>query len=58
MFFRYMFFFQMPYLPEFVFSHGDCQVLEAMFSKKTFKTCCAEDVEAYKFAFARPGWFP
>ncbi|KAK3096806.1 hypothetical protein FSP39_003508, partial [Pinctada imbricata] len=51
----YMFLFQMPCLPEFVFKHDDYSVLERMMTSKEIKTITPEDVEAYKYAFSRPG---
>ncbi|XP_061173203.1 epoxide hydrolase 4-like [Saccostrea echinata] len=54
----YMFFFQMPFLPEFMLSHGHCSSLDMMFrgkDKKRIKNCTEEDIEAYKYNFAKKG---
>lgn len=56
--FRYMFFFQMPYLPEFFLQHDCCSSLNAMFrdmDKKPLKNCTEEDIEAYKYTFSKKG---
>ncbi len=46
----YIFFFQVPFLPEFVFKLWDFTVFDG---RRTPKTVTEEDVEAYKFAFSR-----
>lgn len=54
----YMFFFQMPYLPEFFLQHDCCSSLNAMFldmDKKPLKNCTEEDIEAYKYTFSKKG---
>lgn len=53
-----MFFFQMPYLPEFFLQHDCCSSLNAMFrdmDKKPLKNCTEEDLEAYKYTFSKKG---
>lgn len=53
-----MFFFQMPYLPEFLLQHDCCSSLNAMFrdiDKKQLKNCTEEDIEAYKYTFSKKG---
>ncbi|XP_046366750.2 epoxide hydrolase 4-like [Haliotis rufescens] len=47
----YTFFFQVPFLPEFMLRRNDMKILEIIFTE----TCNTEDVEAYKYAFSRPG---
>lgn len=54
----YMFFFQMPYLPEFILQHDCCSSLNAMFrdnDKEQLKNCTKEDIEAYKYTFSKKG---
>ncbi|KAK3097744.1 hypothetical protein FSP39_012716 [Pinctada imbricata] len=51
----YMFLFQMPFLPEFILEHDDLSMFDAMMRKKQIKTITPDDVEAYKYAFSRPG---
>ena len=46
--FRYVFFFQMPFLPEFSTSLHDLQFFKAMQTSD-------EDVEVYKYVFSKPG---
>ncbi len=57
--FRYMFFFQVPFLPELTFSFGDYQAVDAIFKSKktglTTGTFSKTDSEAYKYAISRPG---
>lgn len=45
----YMFFFQLPYLPEILMSMGD------YFGLESFPSNTDEDVEAFKFSLSRPG---
>lgn len=44
----YVFFFQMPYFPEFWISLNDYQIFNSMEQKK-------EDTEVYKYVFSKPG---
>ncbi|WP_435359498.1 alpha/beta fold hydrolase [Haloarchaeobius sp. DFWS5] len=53
----YMFYFQLPWLPEWYMTRGNCKALEAIFhggavSEDAFTD---EDVARYKAAFERPG---
>ncbi|OWF46898.1 epoxide hydrolase 4-like [Mizuhopecten yessoensis] len=55
----YMFFFQVPYLPEHMMSRNDYRAIKEMFTSKhaglRVGTMTDEDVEAYKYAFSHPG---
>ncbi|XP_056022613.1 epoxide hydrolase 4-like [Ostrea edulis] len=54
----YMFFFQMPFLPEFMLEHDGCSTLNMMFrdaDKKRIKNTTQEDIEAYKYTFSKKG---
>ena len=57
----YIFFFQVPYLPELMLSAGDYGALEMSFQEKqrggvhNKKSFTAEDVEAYKYVFSQRG---
>lgn len=53
-----MFFFQMPFLPEFMLEHDGCSTLNMMFrdaDKKRIKNTTQEDIEAYKYTFSKKG---
>lgn len=54
-----MFFFQMPFLPELMFSINDYNAVKMIFtgSKAGVKSESTnqDDVEAYKYAASRPG---
>lgn len=56
----YMFFFQIPWVPEFKLASSDYETLEQMFTSKEFGVqtdrMTSEDVEAYKYAFSRSGF--
>lgn len=49
----YVFFFQMPYMPEFTLSLRDYDSLRAIGSNKFSSTFTEEDLEAYKYTFAK-----
>ncbi|XP_067666860.1 epoxide hydrolase 4-like [Haliotis asinina] len=55
----YMFFFQVPCLPELMLKVNDLKAIERIFTGRqggvTSGKCSAEDIEAYKYAFSRPG---
>ena len=58
----YMFFFQVPWLPEFALSQRDCGFLYASFHGKkggvrNKDAFTLEDLEAYKYVFSQPGAF-
>lgn len=48
---RYIFFFKMPKLPEFFVRLNDLKMFEASFGK----CCTPEEVEAFKYTFAKKG---
>ncbi len=56
---RYIFFFQLPFLPEMMLSSYDYKNIEMMYGqipkggKKA--TCDPDEIEAYKFSLSRPG---
>lgn len=51
----YIFYFQMPRLPEFTISLNDFAVFKTVGSNKKSDTYTDEDMEAYKYTFSRPG---
>ncbi|KAG8280257.1 Epoxide hydrolase 4 [Homalodisca vitripennis] len=52
----YIFFFQLPYLPEMYMRIKDMSKINKLFtSKKSPSPYTAEDIEAYKFTFGKPG---
>lgn len=51
----YIFFFQMPRLPEYVLSLNDFAIFKAVGSGKLSDSYTQEDMEAYKYTFSRPG---
>ncbi|KAJ6639987.1 Epoxide hydrolase 4 [Pseudolycoriella hygida] len=51
----YIFYFQMPRLPEFTISLNDFAVFKAIGSGKFSDTFTEEDLEAYKYTFSKPG---
>jgi len=51
----YIFYFQMPRLPEFTISLNDFVALKAIGSGKTSDAFTENDLEAYKYTFSRPG---
>jgi len=58
--YRYVFFFQVPYVPELIFSWNDFKVFERLFSANSQQGMVSDnmtdkDVEAYKYAFSKPG---
>ena len=53
LFFRYIFFFQLPRLPEIFISMGDYQTIED-FGRKGCDDD-DDDLEAFKYAMSRPG---
>ena len=52
-----MFFFQLPFLPEFVFQFNDFAVLDHLMTSKSYgvrtERTTSEDMEAYKYNFSR-----
>ncbi|KAJ7372945.1 Epoxide hydrolase 4 [Desmophyllum pertusum] len=50
----YLFFFQLPYLPEFIVEMDDYKMLNKAFEK--VKNFTEEDVEAYKYALSQSGF--
>lgn len=54
--YRYIFFFQLPYLPELYLRIKDlAQINKCYTSTKNPSPYTEEDVEAYKFTFGKPG---
>jgi epoxide hydrolase 4 len=55
----YIFFFQIPYLPEFVFKMFSKKLLEGLFRDKSIRpgTFNDEDIEKYRLALEKPGAF-
>jgi len=51
----YIFYFQMPRLPEYTISLNDFDMLKAIGSGKLSDTFTETDLEAYKYTFSRPG---
>ncbi|XP_013405032.1 epoxide hydrolase 4 isoform X2 [Lingula anatina] len=55
----YMFFFCLPYLPEWLFLSGDLKMIENTFCGKVMGAkpgaFTPEDIEAFKYTFSRPG---
>jgi len=51
----YIFYFQMPRLPEYTISLNDFAVFKEVGSGKKSDTFSEEDMEAYKYTFSRPG---
>ena len=53
----YIFFFQLPYLPEFLLKRNDYQGIASAFTKSTIKESAFtfEDIQAYKKAASQPG---
>ena len=53
----YIFFFQLPYLPELLFQLNDYQAIASVFTKSTIEQSAftSEDIEAYKKAASQPG---
>ncbi len=51
----YIFYFQMPRLPEYTISLNDFAVFKAVGSKNKSDTYSEDDMEAYKYTFSRPG---
>lgn len=54
----YIFYFQIPYLPEYVMSQNDFQALEKMFTSKAgvrAENINKEDIEIYKYVFGQKG---
>ncbi|XP_046366844.2 epoxide hydrolase 4-like [Haliotis rufescens] len=55
----YVFFFQVPFLPELSLRANDMKALERIFTGRkggvTTGKCSTDDIEAYKYAFSRPG---
>lgn len=56
-FFRYMFFFQLPFLPELYVSSYDFITFAKMLrqGKGNSSKVTSEDIEAYKYTFGQPG---
>jgi hypothetical protein len=58
MLFRYMCFFQLPYLPELFLSSFDFRGFRRLFrgrNPKSPSTVTDEDIEAFKYNFSKPG---
>lgn len=53
----YMYFFQVPFVPEFVFRSFDLKFFNALFKSVKNNEITAEVVEAYKYTFSQPGAF-
>lgn len=51
----YIFYFQMPILPEFTVSLKDYDMLRVIGNNKFSKNFTEEDLEAYKYTFSKPG---
>ncbi|GAB1604936.1 epoxide hydrolase 4-like [Argonauta hians] len=54
----YMFFFQIPYLPELIYSHNNFEALEKVFKSSAgvrSENMTKEDLDVYKYAFSQPG---
>ncbi|XP_046582552.1 epoxide hydrolase 4-like [Haliotis rubra] len=55
----YIFFFQIPFVPELMMRVNDMKALEKMFTGRqgglTSDNCSADDIEAYKYVFSKPG---
>ncbi|KAJ9574479.1 hypothetical protein L9F63_008342, partial [Diploptera punctata] len=54
----YVFFYQLPYLPELLIRSFDFRVFKVLFKAKTPKTTTIatdEDIEAFKYTFSKPG---
>ena len=52
----YVFFFQLPFLPELVFSHADFMLLNTVFTGYSGKQVVSkEDLELYKYSLSKPG---
>lgn len=51
----YIFFFQMPILPELLIASDDYAVFDAIYNGKFNENFTEEDLDAYKFTFSRPG---
>lgn len=53
---RYLYFFQIPYLPEIFLRMQDLKFLNVIFrTKKQISPYSEEDKEAYRFTFGKPG---
>jgi len=51
----YMFFFNLPLLPELLFLSNDLRIFDDIFSSADgHPICTAEDIEAYKYVFCKP----
>lgn len=59
--YRYMFVFQLPWLPEYIWSNNDMARLESAYTKPPTGakpgTITAEEIEALKYTFGKPGSF-
>uniref|UniRef100_A0A2C9KWN7 Uncharacterized protein n=1 Tax=Biomphalaria glabrata TaxID=6526 RepID=A0A2C9KWN7_BIOGL len=61
----YVFFFQLPWLPEFTMKSNDLKIFDSMVEKKkdteeeekaaTVTVIESEDIAAYKYTFSQPG---
>ncbi|XP_013780002.1 epoxide hydrolase 4-like [Limulus polyphemus] len=51
----YIFFFQLPLLPEFVIQGRDMIIFDEAFKKDGQPIWSSEEIEAYKYTFSRPG---
>lgn len=51
----YIFYFQMPMLPEFTVSLRDYDMMRVIGNHKFSKNFTEEDLEAYKYTFSKPG---
>ena len=53
--FIYMYFFNIPLLPELIILSNDLKIFEDIFVSADGHTICSpEDIEAYKFVFCKP----
>lgn len=52
----YIFFFQAPYLPEFTMAMNDYKMFKSTMCGADYtETVTEQDIEAYKYTFAKPG---
>lgn len=53
---RYVFFFHVPFLPEFLIKRDDLDTFETVFRREMPDSdVTKDDVEAYKYTFGKPG---
>lgn len=52
----YVFFFQLPFLPELIFTHADLMILNTVFMGANLRQVVSkDDLELYKLALSKPG---